>query len=97
MKFLLVLCGLLFSSNVLGNVSVADASVPSVSVAEVSVPNVTAVFEDWKVNNSKNYESDVEHMYRFSIFSENYNHIQFKNSLKRNVTPRTKQICRFNE
>ena len=88
MKFLLVLCGLLFSSNVLGNVSVADASVPSVlpNVLTNVLPNVTAVFEDWKVNNSKNYESDVEHMYRFSIFSENYNHIQFKNSLKRNVT-----------
>ena len=84
MKFLLVLCGLLFSSNVLGNISDATNAV----TANVVVPttNVTEVFEDWKVNNSKNYESDVEHMYRFSVFSENYNHIQFKNSLKRNLT-----------
>ena len=89
MKFLLVLCGLLFS-NVLGNVSnvsVADVDIPRVDVPSVPsiTTNVTAVFEDWKVNNSKNYESDVEHMYRFSVFSENYNHIQFKNSLKRNI------------
>jgi len=91
MKFLLVLCGLLFSGNVLGNMNnvtnavVADVVVPSVPT-NVLTTNVTAVFEDWKVNNSKNYESDVEHMYRFSVFSENYDHIQFKNSLKRNMT-----------
>ena len=73
MKFLLVLCGLLFSSNVLGNVSVADASVPDVlpNVLTNVLTNVTAVFEDWKVNNNKNYESDVEHMYRFSPGWEN--------------------------
>jgi KDEL-tailed cysteine endopeptidase len=87
MKFLLVLCGLLFSGNVLsGATNATNAVVPNVMVPSVPTTNVTAVFEDWKVNNSKNYESDVEHMYRFSVFSENYNHIQFKNSLKRNLT-----------
>lgn len=83
MKFLLVLCGLLFSGN---KALATNASVTNESITNASVTNVMAVFEDWKVTNSKNYETDDEHMYRFSIFSENYDHIQFKNSLKRNVT-----------
>jgi C1A family cysteine protease len=84
MKFFLVLCGLLFSGNVLS--SATNVVIANEVVAVVPTTNVTEVFEDWKVNNSKNYESDIEHMYRFSVFSENYNHIQFKNSLKRNLT-----------
>ena len=89
MKLFFVLFGLLFSGNLgepHGDVNERMSVIPQEPVLLQPYINVTSVFEDWKVNNSKYYETPNEHMYRFSIFSENYNNIQFKNSLKRNVT-----------
>ena len=48
--------------------------------------NMKEVFDSWKVSNGKKYETDLEHRYRFSIFSENYANIEERNSLNRTVT-----------
>ena len=41
--------------------------------------NMKEVFDSWKVTNGKKYETDLEHRYRFSVFSENYANIEQKN------------------
>jgi cathepsin L len=74
MKFLILLCGMLSYQSVLA------------SPVNMTPVNMTAVFEDWKLDNGKSYETDFEHTYRFSVFTENYKHIQHKNSLNRNIT-----------
>ena len=48
--------------------------------------NMKEMFDDWKVTHGKQYDTDLEHRYRFSVFAENYANIQLKNSLNRTVT-----------
>lgn len=43
------------------------------------------LFENWRREYNKNYDTDLEYRYRFSVFSENYANIQSKNSLGRSV------------
>ncbi len=47
--------------------------------------NMKAVFEDWKIENGINYETELEHRYRFSVFTENYAIINERNALGRTV------------
>ncbi len=48
--------------------------------------NMKIVFENWLLKHNKNYDTDLEYRYRYSVFSENYNEIQYRNSLGRTVT-----------
>ena len=48
--------------------------------------NMKEVFDDWKLKQSKNYETSLEERYRFSVFSQNYADIKFRNTLNRTVT-----------
>lgn len=48
--------------------------------------DMKVIFEDWKIQNEKRYETELEHRYRFSVFAENYANINYKNSLNRTVT-----------
>ena len=48
--------------------------------------NMKGIFDDWKMKNGKEYDTDLEHRYRFSVFSENYANIQLRNSFNRTVT-----------
>jgi KDEL-tailed cysteine endopeptidase len=48
--------------------------------------NMGDMFNDWSMIYGKKYETDLEHRYRFSIFSENYANIEQRNTLNRTVT-----------
>jgi C1A family cysteine protease len=48
--------------------------------------NMKSVFDEWKVTNEKKYDNDLEHRYRFSVFSENYATIMYRNTLNRTFT-----------
>jgi KDEL-tailed cysteine endopeptidase len=48
--------------------------------------NMKEVFDDWKLKQSKKYETSLEERYRFSVFSQNYADIKFRNTLNRTVT-----------
>jgi C1A family cysteine protease len=47
--------------------------------------NVKTMFEDWKINHGKSYETDLENRYRYSIFTQNYFNIKMRNSKNRTV------------
>ena len=47
--------------------------------------NIKNEFENWKVVHGKSYDTDVEHRYRFAIFSQNYINIQMRNKQNRSV------------
>ena len=48
--------------------------------------NMKDIFNEWKVTHSKNYETGLEERFRFSVFSQNYADIKFRNTLNRTVT-----------
>jgi hypothetical protein len=48
--------------------------------------DMKAIFEDWKVQNGKKYDTALEHRYRFSVFTENYANIQCKKTLNKIIT-----------
>ncbi len=50
-----------------------------------AMDDMNVMFEDWKIQNGKEYDTALEHRYRFSIFAENYANILYKNSLNRTV------------
>lgn len=47
--------------------------------------NMKNMFDDWKMQNGVEYETLLEHRYRFSVFTENYARINEKNALDRSV------------
>ena len=48
--------------------------------------DMKGMFDEWKLENGKEYDTMLEHRYRFSVFSENYANIQLRNSFNRTVT-----------
>ena len=47
--------------------------------------DIKSVFEDWKVKYGKSYETELEHRYRYSVFTENLANIQERNSQGRTI------------
>lgn len=57
----------------------------SAVVAVNAIMDMKLLFDSWKMENSVEYETHLEHRYRFSVFTENYAKIQEKNALNRSV------------
>jgi C1A family cysteine protease len=57
----------------------------SVIVTANALIDMKRMFDEWKITNGKEYETNLEHRYRFSVFTENYANIQEQNSLNRSI------------